>query len=254
MYKYSEISAALSHLKAIHTAWSDGAKVAMITEDDVSYVTTPLWKHAFAQIMAAAPPGWQMLRLHTMGGGWHNKRLQDLCAQDRAFIPWQRQDVSATAYLLNREGMDVLHREAGWPDLAKLSSFLTRAVTTPIDLNALAKGKGKAGKAAPDDIIPRNLWPHAHTFTRPLFLTSFQPSALQTAGTQYAGEHPTNLAAAAFYRCGQPPWQGLQCAPLKMPLLPNGRERSPARRGRGRGADLRLKEACSDSTCRDVPE
>ena len=76
-----------------------------------------------------------------------------LCAQRRPFLPWDLTQKSAAAYVVSRDGMQKLLNESGWPDVRRLSSFLTRAITAPLELGALAGGWGTAGTAAPDDHV-----------------------------------------------------------------------------------------------------
>ena len=54
---------------------------------------------------------------------------ETLCAQRRPFLPWDLTQKSAAAYVVSRDGMQKLLNESGWPDVRRLSAFLTRAIT-----------------------------------------------------------------------------------------------------------------------------
>ena len=216
MYRPSELGAALSHIKAIATAAQSGAEFAVISEDDISLATVPRWDHSLSDIVAMAPPGWRMLRLHTLYTNAGSSAHDTLCAQRRPFLPWDLTQKSAAAYVVSRDGMQKLLNESGWPDVRRLSAFLTRAITAPLELGALAGGWGTAGKAAPDDLIPRTMYPGTYTFTRPLFLTSAVRSGIQTADMQEAGEEPANRVVAAHFRCGGRWPSEVKCAPLRL--------------------------------------
>ena len=94
LYKLTELACTLSHLKAIRQAYEDGAPTALIMEDDASleYVCEsappthararllsyrlcparcvarwqyPQWDSSLAELIDAAPSGWQVLQLAT---------------------------------------------------------------------------------------------------------------------------------------------------------------------------------------------
>ena len=141
--------------------------------------------------------------------------LARLCANPAAFVPWKKLHYSAAAYLVSRSGMRALLNESGWPDLTRLSAYLTSAVTSPIQPLELRMGSGKAGSVVADDINFRTLWPHVFTFTRPLFTTSSERSALQDGLLQQTLGDPTNNFTARFYGCGGGPLLPNQrCTPL----------------------------------------
>lgn len=205
MYRGCDIGSTMSHIKAIAIAANSSAQTAVIAEDDVSFATVPRWQHTFTELLAMAPPGWRLLRLQTLYT--YNTYVQhDMCRERHAFTRWYKGQTGATAYVVSRDGMQVLLRESGWPDLERLSAFFNRAVSSPINLQAFAGGWGTAGSALPDDLIVRPMFPGAYTYTKPLFINSGEPSGVQTAGDQDKAEVLPSRIVAAYYRCGKPPW------------------------------------------------
>ena len=192
MYRPSELGAA-RHIKAIATAAQSGAEFAVIAEDDISLATVPRWDHTLSDIVAMAPPGWRSSGCTRFTQTLVRARTTVQCAQRRPFLQVGISSrVGGGSRRQPRRHAENILNESGWPSVRRLSAFLTRAITAPLELGALAGGWGTAGKAAPDDLIPRTMYTGTYTFTRPLFLTSAVRSGIQTADVQEAGEEPAN--------------------------------------------------------------
>lgn len=102
IYEYPEVACLLSHLKAILRAYEDGHEQALILEDDamLSYNFLKQW-HPYVQ---RAPSDWKILQFAT-----NNKNVvkQGVNLLD-FFITWQPYHWSTRAYIINREGMEII--------------------------------------------------------------------------------------------------------------------------------------------------
>lgn len=91
----SELGCLYSHLKTLHTAYSNGNKYALVLEDDVIFIRTPI----FCTMFETAPFGWEILQLHSL----HTSVYRDNHAE--LWIPFHFLHFSTAAYVINEQGM-----------------------------------------------------------------------------------------------------------------------------------------------------
>ena len=92
----SVIGCTLSHIKAIYTAFINNNEIAMIVEDDISFITFNHWSRKIGQIIKKAPLDWEIINLfHFCEREKTNKFKSNLC-------------LSTACYLINRKGMNKL--------------------------------------------------------------------------------------------------------------------------------------------------
>ena len=105
----------LSHLKAVFTAYHDGASIALFLEDDVEIERWPVW----SSLLMTAPKGWQMLRFFITSYDTlqiYGKAVNELWLENR--YGWD----GCVAHIINREGMERL-LESCIPQFRLLRSF-----------------------------------------------------------------------------------------------------------------------------------
>ena len=97
-----EYCCTLSHLKAIHTAYSSGAQEALILEDDARIIRWPAFGKVWAKLKSSAPDSWEILQLLALG-----KPIEKKLKDDKAelWIRWQDGIYSSCAYVINKIGM-----------------------------------------------------------------------------------------------------------------------------------------------------
>lgn len=102
IYEYQEAACLLSHLRAILKAYEDGHEMVLILEDDALLSKDFLrqWK----VYSDKAPFGWRILQFATNN---RNVVKQGASLFDY-FISWQPYHWSTRAYMIKREGMEVL--------------------------------------------------------------------------------------------------------------------------------------------------
>ncbi|CAL5220631.1 g2674 [Coccomyxa viridis] len=91
-----QLAVAVSHLKAVLEAYTSGASLALIMEDDMDILRWPS-----APLLFTAPPDWDALSLYMMG--------PDADAIYRSpqslWVPWHTKIFSAGAYIMHRPAM-----------------------------------------------------------------------------------------------------------------------------------------------------
>ncbi|KAL3132094.1 hypothetical protein ABBQ32_008704 [Trebouxia sp. C0010 RCD-2024] len=93
----------ISHLKAIWTAWHDGHEVALILEDDVCVVRSPVQPEVWRCIEASVPDeNWQILQLLSFGDKAVALMMDN---EGPLWVPWSSGMWSTGAYIINRTGM-----------------------------------------------------------------------------------------------------------------------------------------------------
>ena len=101
-YTYKELATCMSHLKAIRTAYKNGDDIALVLEDDVMlddrFVETS-W-----DLVSAAPKNWEVLQLYVQ----HPKMVGHFNHLLDPWIFWQSKNWAASAYFINRKGMEKL--------------------------------------------------------------------------------------------------------------------------------------------------
>jgi hypothetical protein len=124
----SIISITISHILAIHTAYTKGFESVLFLEDDATLDLLPFWEDSLDQYVSQLPKGWLASQVgHTLYGSWlqpkwhhsvwaHGKRLRHRTGHE-----W-----GAFAYLLSRRGMEII-QEKYWDSKRNM-----------VDLDALA--------------------------------------------------------------------------------------------------------------------
>jgi glycosyl transferase family 25 len=102
-----ELGCTLSHLRAIKKAYKLGLDIAMICEDDISFVTNNLIED-LADIVFSAPVNWNILQLTTTPENFDDiKKFHDIYEYtDKSIIVPRKNYHSTVCYLINRIGME----------------------------------------------------------------------------------------------------------------------------------------------------
>lgn len=136
----SVIACALSHLKAIYTAYLAGHESAVILEDDVSLRSAFSWPGSLSNMTSAAQTprgGWDILQLASMSSEYLRKtrELEQPFWPARpweAWRPWNLDaDVSSAAYVISRTAM------AKILNYTQTSAVGTRRLAMPIHADKL---------------------------------------------------------------------------------------------------------------------
>lgn len=136
----SVIACALSHLKAIHTAYLAGHESAVILEDDVSLRSAFSWPGGLSNMtsMAQTPRGgWDILQLASMSSEYlrKTKELEQPFWPARPWEAWRMwnldADISTGAYVISRTGM------ANILNYTQTSATGTRWLATPVHADKL---------------------------------------------------------------------------------------------------------------------
>jgi mannosyltransferase OCH1-like enzyme len=93
-----ELGCTLSHLKAIYTAYMNGDEIAVIMEDDISFVLYPFWPTTLQYIANNAPKDWSVINLYTIACNNSSSHFESFNVNKPCF--------GALAYLINRKGME----------------------------------------------------------------------------------------------------------------------------------------------------
>ncbi len=94
----NEQGCTLAHLKAIRTAYDNGDKYALILEDDISLLLSPLWKQTLSSfIKNDAPKDWTIINMNPLRTNIHPLSFIKFNALSPAW--------GAGAYVINRKGM-----------------------------------------------------------------------------------------------------------------------------------------------------
>ena len=68
-----ELGCTLSHLRAAEAVLEEDVEVALVMEDDIYLTYLPLWRTSLTEVIAQAPPDWQVGPLNPLRG---NNRLR----------------------------------------------------------------------------------------------------------------------------------------------------------------------------------
>jgi GR25 family glycosyltransferase involved in LPS biosynthesis len=96
----SELGCTLSHIKAIYTSYKNNDELALIIEDDTSFVLVPYWDKTIKQVIDNAPTDWTIIKLFRLGN-YNSKQMYKKYDEKRNL--W-----STVAYIINRQGMKKL--------------------------------------------------------------------------------------------------------------------------------------------------
>lgn len=118
----AEIACTLSHVKAIHTAFTRGDTVALIVEDDASFAAVPFWKTSLSDILDKAPKGWGIVSI-----------FSNTLTLLQRMIPFKSGMIGTgtVAYIISRSGMEDVLRNL-------TDTVLTIKQQQPIILNVTA--------------------------------------------------------------------------------------------------------------------
>lgn len=104
-----EYCCTFSHLKSIKTAYDNGDKMAIISEDDLCLDYYKKWKHNITEIINIAPEDWEIIKLHCNYEKHINKLIKrhNTFSEHRTpfFWKWENRSSSALLYIINRNGM-----------------------------------------------------------------------------------------------------------------------------------------------------
>lgn len=95
---------AVSHLKAIHTAYHNANEIAIIAEDDIIILRDINWYY----LASLAPLDWDVLQLHTiavMGSTVSFNRIYQYKDTNILWLQTDHKISSAAFYIINRRGM-----------------------------------------------------------------------------------------------------------------------------------------------------
>ena len=108
----SEIGCTLSHLKAIHMAYTNGENMAIIMEDDVYVDMTNLLENSVEEIVENAPEEWEILQLVHLESTLHKSSK---IFKQYTFHPHLRgmYESYASSYLINLKGMENILKKLG---------------------------------------------------------------------------------------------------------------------------------------------
>lgn len=96
-----ELACALSHLKAIKTAYDNNDEYSLILEDDVSFSLVPLWDTTLLKIIDNAPKDWEFISLYSL-----NKCSENKLYEYKDYYNYNCWGMAS--YLLNRKGMEAV--------------------------------------------------------------------------------------------------------------------------------------------------
>lgn len=90
-----ELCCSISHLKAIHTAFHENNKYALIMEDDIYFLKHPNW----TELRESAPSDWDILQLFTFSADVYENPNDNWIKNNG--VMW-----STGSYLINRDSME----------------------------------------------------------------------------------------------------------------------------------------------------
>jgi GR25 family glycosyltransferase involved in LPS biosynthesis len=103
----TEYACIASHLKAIHTAYMNNEKYAIIAEDDAMIIKDIDWN----LLLKSAPNNWNLLQMHTCCIPFLHFDKKSNSYQNSSDILWVKTNniiPSAAFYIINRVGMFIL--------------------------------------------------------------------------------------------------------------------------------------------------
>ena len=100
--KNTEYACLASHFKAIHTAYHNNEKYAMICEDDAIIENID-----YTKLVSTAPDDWEILQLHFFSDIFFDyKRIRNLYNTGNVlWIPFIKKSYSAACYIINHKAM-----------------------------------------------------------------------------------------------------------------------------------------------------
>jgi hypothetical protein len=113
----SVFSITMSHILAIHTAYSNGFQTVLFLEDDVVLDLLPFWEDSLDKYVGQLPKGWLASQVgHTTAKYLREPPLPQRVGANRARYR-QGHEWGAFAYLLSRRGMEIIAQkywDLGW--------------------------------------------------------------------------------------------------------------------------------------------
>jgi GR25 family glycosyltransferase involved in LPS biosynthesis len=101
VFSPGEYGCTFSHLRAIHQAFIDGEQTALIVEDDIRFEDMPLWPETLQDVVAAAPPDWDILQLWTNNPSFYEYFQR---GRDEGIPPMAKEGVDTTGPVCQEEG------------------------------------------------------------------------------------------------------------------------------------------------------
>ena len=101
---FSQLGCSFSHIKMIKTSYDAGDKEALFFEDDMWPKYISKWKLTIDQFIAFKPTDAQCLQFYCSNG----RCLTEMIKSKSLFSNWQPNKWGASAYYLNRDGMEKL--------------------------------------------------------------------------------------------------------------------------------------------------
>ena len=101
VFSPGEYGCTFSHLRAIHQAFVDGEQTALIVEDDIRFEDMPLWPETLQDIVAAAPPDWDILQLWTNNPTFYQYFQR---GREEGIPPTAKEGVDTTGPVCQEEG------------------------------------------------------------------------------------------------------------------------------------------------------
>ena len=98
-----EIGCALSHIKAIKTAFNNYDSICMIMEDDVSFKLYNYWDKTLSDVVNNAPKDWDIIQLNTSNADELWK--MHIKENTKEYLKWNKEYFSCLAYIINLKGM-----------------------------------------------------------------------------------------------------------------------------------------------------
>ena len=104
----NEIGCTLSHIKAIYNIYNNNYNIALIVEDDASFILSKLWKYKLSEFIKNIPSDWGIIQL------WCNRiNLTD----KNLYRSHKFEDYGAVAYLINKKGANDIINNTGFPNV-----------------------------------------------------------------------------------------------------------------------------------------
>jgi GR25 family glycosyltransferase involved in LPS biosynthesis len=120
----NEQGCTLAHLNAIRTAYNNGDEYALILEDDVSLLLSPLWKQTLSSLIENdAPKDWTIINMNPTKINIHPSSFKKFNALSPSW--------GTNAYVINRKGMSLVLTKR----LSESDNSLTRHCITVADFH-----------------------------------------------------------------------------------------------------------------------
>lgn len=104
----NEIGCTLSHIKAIYNIYNNNYNIALIVEDDTSFILSKLWKYKLSELIKNIPSDWGIIQL------WCNKIN---LTEKKLYREHTFGDYGAVAYLINKKGASDIIKNTGFPNV-----------------------------------------------------------------------------------------------------------------------------------------